>query len=365
MRSALVGLVTLAAMQQPARADEFQRGVCYAHTWGRLGQNGYGSDTSAKSLERLKKLGVEWLSLTPFGYMPSSSAAEIVVPQVRMAESDERLAIEARRAHQLGMKVVLKPHIWIRDGEWQGDLKWADEAAFKRWFDSYFVAMRRWAMLAERERFDLLVIGTELKSATARSPAAFRALIAELRKAYHGPMTYAANWDEADRVAFWDALDYVGVQAYAPIARKPGANEAELREGWRTVSAGLEALAKRTQKRVLITEIGYRATRDAALAPATWPESDPSPRFDPAHQAACYRAALDALWGRPWLAGIYFWKWFTDSQDEQGPTDFSPAGKPAEAVLGEYYRREFLTSPRAQTPAAPAPSPPPPPPARR
>jgi hypothetical protein len=33
------------------------------------------------------------------------------------------------------------------------------------------------------------------------------------------------------------------------------------------------------------------------------------------------------------------WKWFTDSRDESGPTDFPPTGKPAEAVLREFYRR--------------------------
>src|SRR5207237_5241550 len=66
----------------------------------------------------------------------------------------------------------------------------------------------------------------------------------------------------------------------------------------------LEALSKRTHKRVILTELGYRATRDAAMAPATWPESDPNPHFDGEHQASCYRAALSTLWGKKWLAGV-------------------------------------------------------------
>ena len=77
------------------------------------------------------------------------------------------------------------------------------------------------------------------------------------------------------------------------------------------------------------------------MAPATWPESDPNPRFDGAEQASCFRAAFSTLWGKRWLAGVYVWKWFTDSRDEQGPTDFSPADKPAEGVIGDYYRRAF------------------------
>jgi hypothetical protein len=187
----------------------------------------------------------------------------------------------------------------------------------------------------------MLVLGTELKSATACDPECWRALIEELRAAYHGPLTYAANWDEAERVPFWKQLDFIGIDAYAPIATKPGAREPELCLAWGTLAKSLEALSKRTGKRVILTEIGYRAARDAAMAPATWPESDPSPRFDGAEQASCFRAAFSTLWGRRWLAGVYVWKWFTDSKDEEGPTDFSPADKPAEAVIGDYYRRDF------------------------
>jgi len=162
-----------------------------------------------------------------------------------------------------------------------------------------------------------------------------------VRKVFHGALTYAANWDEAEHVPFWDALDYVGVDEYAPIATKSGAREPELCSAWNVLAKDLEALSKRTGKRILLTELGYRATRDAAMAPATWPENDPNPAFDPAHQASCFRAAMQALWGKPWLAGIYVWKWFTDSHDEDGPTDFSVADKPAEAVMGEFYRRDF------------------------
>ncbi|MDB4964437.1 MAG: hypothetical protein JWN44_126 [Myxococcales bacterium] len=333
-------LARKAAPPAGARKDlqPFQRGVCYAHAWR---GGGYGSDTSAKTLARLRSLGVEWLSLTPFGFMESTAAAEIRSIASGGGESDERMRVDVARAHALGMKVALKPHIWIRHGEWQGDLKWPDEAAWRRWFASYRTFIVRYAELAERDHYDLLVIGTELKSATARDLDGWRALIADVRRAYKGPITYAANWDEAERVGFWSALDFVGIDAYAPIAKKPGSTKPELCTAWNVLAKELEALSTRTGKRIILTEIGYRATRDAAMAPATWPESDTSPSFDPDHQASCYRAAFETLWGRRWLAGIYVWKWFTDSKDEQGPTDFSPADKPAESVMSEFYRRDF------------------------
>ena len=50
---------------------DVMRGVCYAHTYEDRGQHGYGTPTSEASLDELKKLGVDWVSLTPFGFMKS------------------------------------------------------------------------------------------------------------------------------------------------------------------------------------------------------------------------------------------------------------------------------------------------------
>jgi hypothetical protein len=58
-------------------AQPFQRGVCYASTWRNHGADGYGSATSQQTLRRLRRLGVEWVSLTPFGFMESITAPEV------------------------------------------------------------------------------------------------------------------------------------------------------------------------------------------------------------------------------------------------------------------------------------------------
>jgi hypothetical protein len=256
-----------------------------------------------------------------------------------MGESDEALAATTRQAHALGMRVMLKPHVWIRGGAWIGDQELADDAAWARWLESYRAFILHYAQLAAREKMESLAIGTELKRATPRDRDKWAALIRDLRAAYHGTITYAANWDEAEHVVFWDLVDEVGVQEYEPPTGKRGATLADLRAGWTRIVAKLAALHQRTKKPIVITEIGYRATPDAALAPATWPESTPSAKYDGQTQADCYRAAFEALQGKPWLRGVYLWKWFSDSQDESGPTDFSPAGKPAEKVLQEFYIR--------------------------
>lgn len=329
-----------------ARGEAFQRGVCYASAWQSHGVDGYGSPTSTRTLGRLRRLGVEWIAVTPFGFMASSTATEVT--ESHFVETDERLRAEVAHAHALGLKVTLKPHLWIGRGDWAGDLAWASDDAWRRWFASYRLFVLGYARLAEREHYDLFVLGTELRSATSRDPEAWRSLIADVRRVFQGPITYAANWDEAEHVPFWDALDYVGVDEYAPIAKTRGAAEPALCAAWNELAKSLEGLSRRTGKRVLLTELGYRATRDAAMNPSAWPEHDERPQADPVHQASCFRAALQALWGRPWLAGIYVWKWYSDGRDEQGPTDFSFADKPAEAVLRDYYRRRLAGETKRQ-----------------
>jgi hypothetical protein len=317
----------------PARAQAFDRGVCYAHAWR---GGGYGSAASRASLERLRRLGVDAISLTPFGFQ-WSTASETIQTARHWGESDEALAAAAGQAHALGIRVMLKPHIWIRGGAWIGDQKLLDDAAWGRWFESYRGFVVHYARLAEQEKMEALALGTELKQASRRDRARWAALIKEVRAVYRGRLTYAANWDEAAQVVFWDLVDDVGVQEYEPPTDKRGATLADLRAGWKRIVEKLAALAARTGKPIVLTEIGYRAMADAALTPAAWPESTPEAKFDGVAQAECYRAALEALWGKPWLRGVYLWKWFSDSQDESGPTDFSPAGKPAERVLREFY----------------------------
>jgi hypothetical protein len=331
-------VIVTATISHAAPLPGFQHGVCYAHAWRDGGRNGYGSATSRASLVRLKALGVDAISLTPFGFQRSRASDSVHLVYDHGGESDAALAAETRQAHALGLHVMLKPHIWITDGEWIGEQDLDSDAAWARWFASYRAFILHYARLAEAEHMELLAVGTELARASVRDRPRWAALIAEVRAIYHGAITYAANWNEAERVVFWDLVDAVGVQEYEPPATHASATLDELRAGWRAIAVKLGALARTTGRPILVTELGYRPTPEAALAPSAWPERDGNPRYDGEHQARCYRAALEVLTRASWCRGIYIWKWFTDSTDESGPTDFSPAGKPAESVLGELYR---------------------------
>lgn len=313
-------------------ADRFQRGVCLAH--GVRLQEGYLSAAAARELRGLRERGAAWVSLTPFGYLRSRSSPEIASsadggPDM---ETDESLVECTARARQLGLRVWLKPHLWTRG--WVGDLEFAP-GDWVRFFHAYREFMLHWAILADRERIDGLFVGHELASSTREHPERWRALIAEVRRLYRGTLSYGANWDEVVHVGFWDALDLVSVSFYAPISAAPTREPRLLGDGVRKALAPLREVSRRTGRPVLIAEAGYAAMAAAPVRP--WAEGEGP--VDAETQRACYEALVSGLEDDLWIAGVFWWKWFT-SPAGGGPGDgsFSPRGKPAEAVMTRALR---------------------------
>src|SRR5688572_1708717 len=295
---------------------------------------GYGSPDSAASLRALAALGVSWVSLTPFGFQRTEKDTEIRWSGTRIAETDERVKGAAAQARASGMRVMLKPHLWLRPPQWPGTVDPGSDAGWAAWFASYRPFILHYAALAESEGMDALCIGNELQRATLRE-AEWRALIAEIRGVYKGPLTYGATAEEVFGVRFWDALDFIGVSAYYPLVDARTPTRAAVAAGWVPVKAQLAALSARYKKKVVFTEIGYRSADAAAWR--HWEITDEAAVNLPA-QATAYEGFFDAVWDEPWMGGAYFWKWFSHV-GHSGPrsNDFEFEGKPAEEVVRRHY----------------------------
>ncbi|MEO5988795.1 MAG: hypothetical protein ABIU54_03815 [Candidatus Eisenbacteria bacterium] len=308
-------------------ADGFQRGVCLAHSVSL--EHGYLSAECGRELTGLQRMGANWVSITPFGYVPSLNTPEIFPSSSGGPdeESDEAVAECAARARANGQRVWLKPHLWTRG--WVGDLAFTPQG-WEQFFDRYREFILHWALLAEREGMDGLFVGHELVSSTRAHPQKWRALIADVRRVYKGSISYGANWDEVQRIDFWDAVDLVGVSFYFPLAERPTREPAVLRVGARKALATLKPIAARTGRPVLLAEVGYAPMAAAAVRP--WEEGEGPPDLET--QRACYAAVIDAMEPEDWIAGAFWWKWFTSSSIG-GPADasFTPRGKPAQQVL--------------------------------
>ncbi|MGF1467679.1 MAG: hypothetical protein ACFCGT_16260 [Sandaracinaceae bacterium] len=315
--------------------EAFHRGVSVAHTYAQGGRHGYGTPRSRETLGELAALGVTWVSLTPFGYMRTLADREVHLVHDRpFAENDARLRREVEAAHRLGLRVLFKPHLWIGRGAWRGDLAPAGQGGWTEWFASYVRFIVHYAELAEELGVELLAIGTELPARGPEHEARWRAVIRAVRGAYTGPLTFAANWDRADGIAFWDAVDFIGVQFYPPLADGPGAPEGSMRARLAEQLDRIEARAAGTGRPALLTEVGYKSVIGTEVSPHLWPERHGNPEVSDAAQAIAYARLVRALEGRDRIRGLYVWKYFSDpGAREEGDDGFCPRGKAAEAVL--------------------------------
>ncbi len=314
-------------------------------TWQEQKQNGfsfaawspglYSSPDADQALAELRQDGVAWLSLIVTRYQDTIASTTIYAAPGTPTDDDLRHIIA--QAHNLGMKVMLKPHLDLANDptHWRGDigsvfneLQWAD------WFASYTAFIEYYAQLAQDAGADQFCAGTELVSTQWRT-AEWRAVIAGMRAIYTGPLTYAANHGSEGGIGWWDALDYIGVDAYYPLTDHTNPTLDEVKAAWTPLAAGLQALSETWGKTVLFTEVGYRSQDGANMHP--WDYS-PGGVLDLQEQADLYRALLESVYDQDWFAGVYWWSW-DPNPFQGGPCDlsFSPHDKPAEAVLREWY----------------------------
>jgi len=291
--------------------------------------NGYLQPSAAASIAEIRDTGATALSIVVTAYQASAGASSIRIHDPRTPRPDAvRAAIAAARG--FGLAVALKPHVDLDDGSWRGRIEPADPDA---WFAAYESFLLEWARLGEAEGVGGLVVGTEL-AGTLRHDARWRRLLDDVRAEFSGELTYAASWDEAHLVPFWSELDFVGIDFYFPVARRPDASRIEMLAGWQPWLARLERLHRQSGRPVVITEIGYRSVDGAALRPYEFGD-DAAP--DPAEQADLYWAAIEATGRESWIAGIYFWNWLAAGGGGADDTDFTPRGKPAVDVLREAW----------------------------
>jgi len=262
------------------------------------------SDTLDETFADLRSLGSNWVAIHP--YAGISRDGEVRFEALDPEHPPRWLRRPIEEAHRQGLRILIKPHLahWGSGFSWRGDIRFADEAGWRRFFESYtawIVAVAR----ATRDA-DALAIGTELDG-TVHRDREWRSLIARVRAETRAPLTYAANWSDYERVPFWKSLDAIGIQAYFPLADAPGAGEDEMRRSWSADMRRLREVADRVDKDVVFTELGYSHRFDAPVRP--WGFGSDGPAAGPVAEA-CLRSALEAIEREPRVIGAFLWKWF-------------------------------------------------------
>ena len=306
------------------------------------------------AIESLETYHANWISQTPFGWQQQHNSPAIAFHSNRglWGERDIGLSHTAQLAKQKGIKTLLKPHIWLTkgNGKWRSDIEMDSPEEWKEWFDQYKKFILHHAKLAETHGFEGLCIGTELYIPTAEHEKEWRAIIAEIRKVYSGQLTYAANfYKEYEEIKFWDALDFIGLQAYFPLTDNESPSLKDLEKGWQIHFKELKKLHRKWQKPIVFTEIGYRSSKDAAIRPWEWESRGAvaTQNISSETQALCYEAMFKTFWKEDWMGGIFLWKWTSENYGQQlenkrrrqpSPLSFTPKEEGLK-VIKEWFRK--------------------------
>jgi hypothetical protein len=330
----------------PRRGPIAMRGVTLGPIESRLQPGrGYGSANFDVTLGEVEGLGANWISLTVFGrvFDLTSSSVEPAF-EAPLVETLKNMTEAARMAHARGLKVMLVPHLWVESGGWRAELDPGSSEGWQRFRSSYGQFVRIWAKWAEQNQVELFVAGVELRFWVTGSEApSFAELVEELRSLYHGPLTYASNWDDADDTQIWRSLDLMGVNGFYPLHWEKNPSDAQIQRGATEAARRVQALAQRFDKPVFFSEFGYTTRKDCMVEPWLWPEQLSQIVPSEADQARAYAALLNEVRGVDGFYGSFVWRMYADIADlSQEPAwGFSPWGKRAENVLRDAFASPY------------------------
>lgn len=338
-------------------------GFIKGFTWGWTGWRGqYLGDEPADSMKKLAETNTEWVCIS-FG----ADMEKPDIPVIQWGDSYQRMATDAeiRRAIQLArdnnLKIILKPVVNVYDGTWRAWIKFNDASGVKdmakwdKWWSDFRAFLIHYAKIAQETKCEMLCLGCEMES-TEEFEYRWRNLIIEMRQIYDGPITYNFNHGREGFINWLDAVDIIGVSAYYPV----GTDDVELalkddlskipasdtsvaaqKRRWIPIRNDLEKLSKKVNRPVFFIELGLCSAKGCSAAP--WTHEDPNMIYDADEQARFYQAAFETFWNEPWFIGYAWWEWSArlyKKEDAATNIGFGIYGKPAEAILRQWYGKE-------------------------
>nr|WP_052339607.1 glycosyl hydrolase family 53 [Gorillibacterium massiliense] len=294
------------------------------------------------SLQKLKDTGSEWIALAFYTLQPNVNSTVISFDYgVTMTDRDIEHAV--RQAHELGLKVCLKPVVNSADGIWRAHIGFPKDAMaepyWSAWFHSYENFLCHYAELAEELGCEMFCIGCEMIS-TEKKTEHWLELIERVRKLYSGPLTYNANHGSEENIAWFDQVDVIGISAYYQVANQPGDSEEVMIHNWLPVREKLARLHARFGKPIVFMEIGCRSALGCAMMPYDFTHTELP--VSEQEQANFYSSVIKAFWEEPWFAGFFWWDWSVKLyplEEAKINTGFDIYGKQAEVVLKDWYAK--------------------------
>ncbi len=327
---------------EPTQAPRL-RGISYTS----FGSSDFQSGSASQQLLAARnELAADIVALNVFLEQDSINSTSIHPSLNSSTDADILQAIRDARANS--MRVMLKVNIDVHNGPWRGYIVPDNQG---QWFAAYTNTMQHYAQLAESQNVEYFCIGCELIRATSPEyDLKWRQVISTIRGIYHGKLTYAANWNglgtahnyvaEFEQIGFWDALDYIGVDIYQPVASSdsefPMLSEAVIRLS--ALRSSLQSIANQYAKTVIVCESGAQSVHGCLSAPYDYSKAlAPGALEDDAAQNLYIRAIIGSFGVQPWCEGVMWWNW-ESVQSTHWNLNYTPRQKTAATTIRNWYR---------------------------
>ena len=290
-------------------------------------------------LQPIKDVNANWVALVPYGFSSKgNSEVRFNTKWQWWGEKPEGIRKCIKMAHSNGLKVLLKPQVYIHRG-WVGEVDFNDEASWTEWEKAYEKFIMLFVDIAIQEDVEMFCLGTEYKISVVKREKFWRQLISKIRNRYDGKLIYSANWDSFEKVAIWDDLDYIGVSSYFPLTDSKTPAKDELIRAWKPITKRLARLSSLYQKKVIFTEYGYLSVDRCAHRNWELEKQIKTLPINERAQANALEALYDNYSKQEFWAGGFLWKWFPNMQGHEGyiDKDYTPQGKLAEEIITDWY----------------------------
>lgn len=297
-----------------------------------------GPEVYQKAIDDIVALGADTVEIVVDSKQENGESQMIFV-DVRMSPTLDKLTSLIKYAKGRGLRVVLMPIVLLErpeGNEWRGT---NHPKSWEAWFESYRDMISHYASAAEGGHADVFVVGSELVSAERYKDEWLRT-IAVVRQIYHGLLTYSANWDHYAKIPFWDHLDIISTNSYYKLGENKDVSVEEIVQRWKAIQRDLLPWVRSQHKPYMFTEVGWCSLENAADEP--WDYTKDLVPIDLDLQKKLYMGFFNAWYGVPELGGCMIWQW---TPNAGGPRDrgYTPAGKPAEKVLKEWFAKPRWT----------------------
>jgi hypothetical protein len=166
-------------------------------------------------------------------------------------------------------------------------------------------------------------------------------LIATTRSDYKGMLTYAANWDEYDKIKFWSELDLIGIDAYFPLSEKKHPNKEELLIAWQKPKQEMKKVSQQYRKDIVFTEFGYESIEYNTMGHWKLSKDSLSVNFD--NQKIAFEALFQSLTSEDWWKGGFIWKWHLNRNglNHRNIKAYTPQNKTALKTIETEFQNIF------------------------